>query len=238
VARLIVLTSVTLAVAVTAAVAQESHWGVIASITPTTSPPDQFNRLFQGTTVDIQGHEFRIGVARGRDLGGDWGISYYRKRVTEGSGVSDVEEECGRFVNGCFMWGDETVARDDVILNAVEIHKFFSFATIKRRVQVGLQLGGGIGQFSGTVEERYHYPDVLTFDPRAGATVGTQRTDVTVLPAREQLSLFGGAMPVGRLELAVAGVVARGVKIRGSGGIGFPANSTFTLTGVYFFGAR
>ena len=42
-------------------------------------------------------------------------------------------------------------------------------------------------------------------------------------------------LPVGKLELAVTGVLTRSLKVRASGGINVPGTQRFSVTAVYLF---
>ena len=79
-----------------------SSWGVVASVTPNWTVADRTKYFFGGGEVGMDGSEFTIGVARGRTLSGDWGFSYMRMKVNDGSTVSDTELQCEIFSNGCF----------------------------------------------------------------------------------------------------------------------------------------
>jgi hypothetical protein len=143
------------------AAAQGSSWGVIGSVTPTWNRASSLGMdrlavlLFDADTVDLKGSEFTIGIARGRDLGGDWGVSFLRKRVNDGSRVESLEQFCES--GKCFTQGESRITRN-VVLNGLEVHKFVPFGTIKRRVQIGLNVGFGFGSLSG--ESETHRYDV------------------------------------------------------------------------------
>jgi hypothetical protein len=117
------------------ALAQDSYWGLSASFTPSWKANDRFKVLFQADELDLSGSEFRVGVVRGRTLGGDWGLSLVRKSLKDG-GVVDGEN--GRYVLG-----------SDVTLLGGTIDKFAVFGTIKDRVQIGMLLGIGAAQIKG-----------------------------------------------------------------------------------------
>src|SRR5437762_3138630 len=112
-----------------------SHWGVIASVDPSWSVPSAVGNALGGT-IDLRGSDFAIGITRGRELGGDWGVSYVRKSLTDGSRVEDVSSQCG-FVNGCFLSGD-SLQFIGTALSGVELHKYVAFVTIKGRAQIGM----------------------------------------------------------------------------------------------------
>ena len=209
------------------AMAQTSHWGVTGAFTPTWQVPTQLAKLFDGT-VDITGAEFTIGIARGRDLGGDWGVSYVRKTLSDGSRIEKFESEC--FSNGCFETGTSVRTRG-VALSGVKVHKFVPFGTIKNRVQIGLNVAGGVGQFTGNLEtlEREVEPSADFRTVRPTETLTTE-------PASELVPV--SVVPLGDLEAAVAVIVAPGLKLRAQGGLNFPGYRTFSVTAVYLFGAR
>ena len=82
--------------------------------------PKQLEKLFDGT-VEIKGRDVSIGIARGRgrELGGDWGVSFIHKQFNDGSRVDSFQQQCG-FSNGCFQDG-EAVTTQGVALNGLEI---------------------------------------------------------------------------------------------------------------------
>jgi hypothetical protein len=215
------------------ALAQDSHWGVAASITPAPTPATQFESLPGLQKYDLEGAEFTIGLARGREQGGDWAISFLRKNVKDGSTVEgESEEEC--FEGGCTSSSEIGFTRN-VKLNALEVRKSLVFGTISRRVQIGIDFAGGIGKFSGELERHFFFSQSFE-NPFTGETDVFEDEQVEIQPAEEILPI--SVVPLGRLHAAVGVIVAPGVKVRVSGGIGFPMNHVFTITGVYLFGAE
>jgi len=210
-----------------AAVAQSSHWGVRASLTPKWKVPTQLAQLFDGT-VDITGSEFTVGIVRGRDLGGDWGVSYARKTLKDGSRIEKFEPEC--FSNGCFESGTSYRTRG-VTLSGVKVHKYVPVITIKECVQIGMNFAGGVGQFQGDL-------DTLERDVEISGDHRTARQTETITtePASELIPV--SVLPLADLEAAVAVSVAPGLKLRMEGGLSFPGYRVFNVTAVYFFGAR
>src|SRR2546428_4058367 len=87
-----------------AAFAQDSHWGALVTVTPEWKVPKRLEKLFDGT-VDIRGTDVSIGIAHGRELGGDWGASFIHKQFKDGSRVEKIDQQCG-FSNGCFSDGE------------------------------------------------------------------------------------------------------------------------------------
>lgn len=136
VVRVLVVSAVVLFLLPVSAAAQDSHWGLAVSFTPSWKAKDSVKVLFQADALDLSGSEFRAGVVRGRTLGGDWGLSFVRKTIKKGS-VVDGDE--GRYVLG-----------DSVTLTGGTLDKFAVFGTIKERVQIGMLLGIGAAQIKGT----------------------------------------------------------------------------------------
>jgi len=208
-----------------------SHWGVVGSVTPQWQVPSQLAKVFDGT-VDIKGSDFTIGIARGRDLGGDWGVSYVQKRFKDGSLVQKLDQKC--FTNGCFPSGT-TYSTTGVALSGVEVHKYVPFATIKQRVQIGMNFAGGIGQLKGNLQTQQQGVNV-TFDQRTN-TQTARPTETRSVQAAKQLTPIS-AVPLLNLQAAVGVIVAPGVKVRMAGGLDFPGYNMFSISAMYLFGAR
>lgn len=216
----------------TAALAQnESHWGVVGSFTPQWKVPTQLEDLFDGT-VDLKGTDFSIGLVRGRHLSGDWGVSFIHKKVKDGSRVEKFEQDCS-FTNGCFADGSSFTTRG-IALNGIEIHKYIPFATIKQRVQIGMNIATGVGSFSGELDEHEFQAQLIPGSrfPGPGQSVET----VTVQPASELLGT--STLPLLKVQVAVGLIVSPAFKIRMQGGLDLPGYELFSITGVVFFGAR
>jgi hypothetical protein len=62
-----------------------------------------------------------------------------------------------------------------------------------------------------------------------------RRIETLSTEAAEDLPSFR-PFPLGKVEAAVAVIVAPGLKVRASGGFNFPGKAVFRLTGVYLFG--
>lgn len=216
----------------TVALAQnETHWGVAAAFTPQWKVPEQLENLFDGV-VDLKGTDFAIGIVRGRHRGGDWGLSFIHKKVKDGSRVEKFEDACN-FTNGCFPEGSSFVT-DGVTVNGVELHKYVPFVTIKERVQIGMNFAGGVGSFSGDLQERQLEPELIPGNRFPGP--GRQVETLTISPASE---LLGTSMlPLVKIQIAVGFIVSPSFKIRAQGGLDVPGYELFSVMGVVFFGAR
>lgn len=215
--------------------AQESSWGVSGSYVPSWKVPGDnpvFKAVFNADAVNISGSEFRVGFVRGRMHGGDWGVSFVRRTLKDGSTLSsDLYNDPAM---PSVQQGETTTLRN-VELTGVEVHKFSPFGTIANRVQIGLLFGGGIASSKGELDTRSVWLDQTFVGNRLVYTPVETRETVS---AEELVYPGNGLVPLGRLELAVAGIVAPGLKVRASGGLAFPGTHTFSITGVYLFGAR
>lgn len=205
---------------------QDSHWGVSGTIVPLWKVPTALGQVMKADQIDFTGSELRVGVARGRDLSGDWGVSFVRKTVKDGSRV------VSRSKNGA---GEDFYLTQGVALTGVEVHKFVPFATIKNRTQIGMNFAGGVAKFRGVVES-HEQKGTFTFDPATQRSSVTFREVVTMHDMREEVDIK--VLPLARVEAAVAVLVAPGLKIRGTGGFNFPGYQVASVTFVYLFGAR
>jgi len=207
------------------------HWGVIASFSPLWETPDSLDfLLLEPMDAEFSGSEFTIGFLRGRPLGGEWGVSFVKKRVKDGSSLQRLEfdETVGQF-------GAEVL--DDLIMRGVsavggEVHLFVPFATIRERVQIGLNLAGGVGTLVGHVDQHRSQGE---FGPRGPPLPipGTQRVSERTMKGVifPEVSL----VPLGKVELSVGLISGRRVKLRANGGFNYPGVQGFSVTFLYFF---
>ena len=190
----------------------DPSWGVTGGLSPQWAVPgDWLAGLFDAKTIDVKGPEFRLGIVRGTTMGGEWGVSLVHKRLSKQSTVAVA----GR--NDVL-----TVVASDAELLGVEAHRFIPFARMNR-VQVGVNLGGGIAQLRGFV---------------SGTYVGTTSTNFT-LPFPDALAVTGREIdwiPVGRAELAAATLVGERLKVRVSGGFNMPGFQVVSLSFSYLLG--
>lgn len=218
------------------AVAQgdESHWAIHASAAPRWELAGFLQDLVEeGDEVNFKGSEFTIGIGRGRRRGGDWGISFVRKPFE--SGQVAVSRD-----NNCFSTGSQTACTEsveriffnNVVLTGVEAHKFFPFATIKNRVQLGLNIAGGIATFDGevTTVEEDQFP---RFVPPNGVVIESQRSEETNPASEELLKVF----PLVKVEAVGALILHESLKVKVAGGLNFPGTGVRVLA-TYLIGAR
>jgi hypothetical protein len=211
----------------------ESHWGVAFSTTPSWTIHDNFKKqLFEGEGT-IEGSELTIGLARGSNLGGDIGISFVRKPWKDGSGTTEVEQRCygpGPNLPPCATETTRTVT-EGVYMQGVEFSWFWAAATIKKRVQFGMKIAGGVASVNGNVVETRD-----GFDPtfsQSGTTL-TPVHEVETFSAKDELIPI---FPLLKLQAEGAVILAPGLKLKVAGGLNFPAVS-FTVGLVYLFGAK
>ena len=222
------------AAAASAAEAQDykSHWGVSGSIVPRWSFPTAL-----ADTIDIetnmQGTEFRAGIVRGSDAGGDWGISYVKKLVDDDSIVQHRQTACVQIagVPQCARGAFDVTQQ--ARMTGVEAYLFMPFADIKR-VQIGGTFAVGVAKLDG-MSNRFLEHLVVN-----GATATANTEAVGQVPFRDtfhdwkELSPF----PIGRLEIGVGVLVSPGFKIRASGGVSFPGYHSVSVHAHYLFGSR
>jgi hypothetical protein len=182
----------------------------------------------------LKGNEFRIGVGRGKSLGGDWAVSYIHRRVESGS-QSIVEEPHSEVIGNQTFIFSETLTVQDVTFDGIVWDKFVPFATIKQRVQIGMSFGVGVAKIKGTVLRRSQGVDFV----RVGnSTVTVPIITEETVDANALLVEEIDYLPLGRIEAAAAFIVIPSVKVRVTGGFNLPGVPAMGVQGVYLFGAR
>ena len=190
----------------------DTSWGITAGASPRWSMPGTLLAdLFDASDLDVKGPEFRIGVIRGTTLGGEWGVSLIHKRLLK---ESTLEIEGSDDVL--------TVVADDAELIGVEVHRFFPFGRAGR-VQLGVNIGGGIAQLRGFVTGAYTGPASANF----------------TLPFPDAFAVAGREidwLPLGRAELAAAVLVGDRLKVRVGGGFNMPGFHIVSVSLSYLLG--
>lgn len=222
--------------------AQESHWGVTASLVPTWSRiPELYEYIWDTDELRPDGtKEFRIGVVRGSDRGGDWSVAFVRNWFRTDQVFDDtfplitLSDQEGN-IQELGLAGSVFTIPGTVEYVGVKFEKFTPFVTIKDRVQVGLTYGGGIGSLSGTVVEQRFEGDV-DFPPPNFDPVITNETETFI--ASEAKDFYTPSfVPIGSVEAAVAFILAPGLKARVTGGFSYPNTQVFSITVNYLFGS-
>jgi hypothetical protein len=208
-----------------------ASWGALVSFTPTWKASSTFQEIFlaegEGT---VEGSDFTIGLARGRTLGGHWSIAYTRKTIKNGTTIAF--EESGSENNSSFSYS-ETLVFNDVYYDGIEAFVFIPFATIKNRVQIGLNVGGGAGFPKGTIERTQ--VNSFTFTPPTGPPQTQTDTDIETGPAKDYIFAI---QPLGRVEILGAVILAPGLKVFFGGGLNLPSTAAFSVGAVYLIGAK
>ncbi len=210
----------------------KSHWGIHFSSAPSWTITDQMKNVIldDGSTGTIKGKEFTIGFVRGSTYGGDFGVSYVRKPWTDGSGETKAPKQNCITSTNCATTIESTLTQG-AFLSGVEVHWSPSFVTIKKRFQIGLNVGGGIGAMHGqviktTTGTEFQFPPGK---PPVLVPVNTQET----LQAKDELLPY---FPFFKLEAAGSLILTPAFKVRVTGGVNFPAY-TAGITLVYLIGA-
>jgi hypothetical protein len=230
---------------------EPSRWGVAGAIVPVWSVPSGSSPLgrlaetvFESGDlgIDIDGADFRIGIVRGRMPAGEWGVSYVRRTIDDGSTQGAFLEDCqdtspfGQPQIVCFVGGEKFTYRD-TRLNGLEVNKFIPVVTIRRRLQVGVDVAGGFGAISGTAEQQQPRNDLQPVFNAQGQFVGQMHSviiDTATVDAKD-LMVFDPTL-LGRVEFAVAGIVTTRLKVRFSAGMNFPGSHVASVSASYFFG--
>jgi hypothetical protein len=199
--------------------AAQDQWGVSFALTPSWESGPGVNRLFAADRVDMTGSDFRFGFVRGIDLAGDWGMSVVRTTIDRDSSLDVDVAKCGRGNCGTFLRTTEPTR-----LTGFEFHQYQPFKTWKDRIQIGLVGAVGLGWLQGHVYKRTttEESDVEAFDAKAG----------------ELFPPSTSVLPLARMELAVAGIIVPGLKVRASGGFSMPGYHTFGLSFLYLIPDR
>lgn len=214
---------------------ESSHWGVRVSFAPSWEISDSVRKVLfeEGEQGNISGSEFGIGFVRGSRLGGDWGVSYVRKPWDDGSGSTSTDQDCFNQAQTICRPRTESTLTRGVYLDAVEIHWFVRFVTIKERVQIGLNVAGGIGSVKGDAISTTDRFEATGFNQQ-GPTGFRQIHEEEVLAAKDELL---PVFPLVKLEAVGSVTVAPGLKVQVAGGLNFPAYSA-RIGLVYLIGAR
>jgi hypothetical protein len=218
---------------------QASHWGVLFSATPSWYVPNSIiDKIASGGGATIVGTQFTIGIVHGRSMSGDWGVTFVHESVKDGSNGFDNDTSCG-FANGpmpggCFNTGGAAVTQG-VKMNGVQAHKFFSFGAIKQRVQLGLELAGGIGKLSGTLQKTSSDITNVVMNPKTGQRTALLTTTVTTEDVTAELP---GKVPLGHLAFVAAAIINPAIKVRWEAGMLMPGQSFSTVMVTFLFGAH
>jgi hypothetical protein len=189
-------------------------WGLGAGFSPRWQVPATFGGLVDGDDIDVGGREFRIGIVRGTTRGGEWGLSLVHKRLANDAAVSvDGGEAVARFVN------------EDAELLGVEVHRFFPFAHVGSRVQIGINLAGGLAQLRGFVRGE--------FDSASSQSLSA------VIATRDIFEYAGRDidwLPLAKAEVGLTATLGDRAKVRVGGGLNVPGFQIINISVSYLLG--
>jgi hypothetical protein len=211
----------------------EAHFGVGGSFAPFwKSRSDLLVTIGLDDTGTLEGTEFSIGFVRGRTLGGDWGVSFVRKPFKDASTTFN-EISSGDCGPGCSFTSAETrlTTFEDVYVRGVEVHWAPSFVTIAKRVQIGMNIAGGIAVPEGTISETFGFTSTTTVN---GQTFTNDFNDTVASPAKE---VMYDKVPLFKIEAQGAIILAPGLKVKIAGGLNNPGMGV-RIGAVYLFGAN
>jgi|SRR5947209_6881716 len=199
--------------------AAQDQWGINVALTPSWQSGPGVKALFNADRLDLHGSEIRIGVVRGVDIAGDWGFSFLSTTIAPNSTVDTDVAPCSRGTCGTFL---RTV--DKTRMTGFEFHQFQPFMTWRDRVQLGMIGAVGLGWLRGQVYKRTvtDASDVETYGAEAGELFPPSKS----------------VMPLVRVEVAVAGIIVPGFKVRASGGFGMPGYHTFNIAFIYLIASK
>jgi hypothetical protein len=222
---------VALLAAAPASAQDTSHWGASVSFTPLWKAHDKLQEtLWAEGEGTLEGSEFTVGFVRGSTRGGDWGVSYVRKPVKDGTTIVDVFESIDDFAQSRTT---RTLVFRDVYLQGVEFHGFIPFVTIKDRVQIGLNLAGGIATVKGTIDETIE--NFVQFRLPNGQVTTNAFTSFDSSPAKEQVNEY---QPLGKVEGQAAFILAPWMKLKVGAGFNMPSAVAFRVGATFLIGAK
>jgi hypothetical protein len=232
----------------------KTRWGAAVDIVPHWKIDASTRKLaklvYEADEFDWRGAEFRVGFVRGQELSGDWGVSFVRKTIAaDATFTSSDGEGCGQTgsvgttpIVECRTSWSIYAAEKPRSLTGLEVHKSIAFATIKRRVQFGMTVAGGVAKFDGHfARDKYqstYQADHISREPHAPlpAPVGEVTTAFlgrTEVPDYEFLQGNSNIAPLGEIEAWVGAIVGGGFKMRVHGGFNFPGTNSASVTLVY-----
>lgn len=215
---------------------EESKWGVNFQFDPRWKVPSGLKELFDAKSMEIEGREFRVGIVRGRTLSGDWGVSFVQKQFSSNSFIARgvlVPTPGGQptFVDTLYL--------RDASFAGVEIHKYLPFTTIKERVQVGINIAGGVAGVKGTLERHLEYDRLVWSEEVPPKLLGLERVkEIQQIDAKRMFKKEMSVIPLFKLQGVVAFIPAPGFKIKVASGLNFPGYQIVEASFLYFFGSK
>jgi hypothetical protein len=214
--------------------ADVSRWGLQVSFVPTWKANDGLSEGLQWAPEGVthEGSEFLVGFIKGTTRGREWGVSYVRKPIKDSVTTQTQTDSFCPSPTNCVTLVDEfTQESRNVVVDGVEAHFFIPFATFADRVQIGANLGGGVGFSSGTVTSTSTFTTTSTNPPGTTVEVFTDEESAAG-------EVIGKTVVLIKAEFQAAFVVAPGLKIRAAVGLNAPSAAAFRIGVSYLFGNR
>lgn len=219
------------------------RWAVSFSVTPSwkIAPFIQNALSDDDETVNFEGSELTIGFGRGSRRGGDWGVNFVRKPFKDGLITEKSQTQCfpGPPPNNtqlCNTSHETNVARG-MMLTGFEVHWFIAVARIKDRIQLGVNLAGGIANVKGTihkVEEGSQWQFVPSPGGQ-GTNVLTPFHNEEDNPASEELMK---KFPLIKVEIEGGVILTPALKVQIAGGLNFPSTNGVRVLFLYLIGGK
>jgi hypothetical protein len=212
-----------------------SGWGFSVNGTPKWQIMSAIKDIFTGDVV-LEGQEITFGVSRGSATGGDWGVDFVRKGISDKSRIDNIGSTCGGFPSEqyrCLPSGQSYALRSVSLIGA-EFHGFVPFVRAGR-VQFGATFGGGVAKISGTAVKSSFSPVMRVQSP--GVIVIEQRESTTNLSAEEAIKDRGGPgiFPLARAEVTFAVLAGKNCKLKIGSGFNFPGTQPVRIGAACHF---
>jgi hypothetical protein len=208
------------------------RWDIVpAGLAPLAGlePEDMTSR---GGPSSLKGTDWSIGFARGRAVGGDWGISFVQQRLRRDS-VLDHTGACGGSVEIARCFG-EYIQLTGASVIGPEFHLNVPIVTIRERVQIGLALAGGAGIVRGTATVD-QYDQTFNGNGTVDVVVTHREGNITDVAADQIFTSNEPWAPIGRIQPGVAFIVSPRIKVSVHAGFNYPGTTTFRIGATYFF---
>lgn len=247
IAGLAVIVQAVTAPAVRAQSGSQVHWGIRATFTPTWIIPERAMDIgllkdYVGQDSKVVGSDVAVGLVRGSRLGGDWGLTYLRRTLSDSTRLDITEADTCISIDSIRQCGPNrnVYTMRGFSLHGAELHRFVPWFTIKRRAQLGVNIGLGALVASGGTVTKVSTATTAEFDTVTRRNVLTTIQSTATLDSRGFLQDrdIPSVLPTARLELALTGIVSRNVKVRASSGISFPGSALLTVGIVYLIPGR
>lgn len=221
---------------------QETKWGLGFNFDPRWRTPQGVKKLFDAAnakTFLLEGREVKVGVLRGRIYSGDWGFAFVYKKFNNNS-LIDRSGGLVRMDDGSLRVRPDIVYLEGVSLMGIEAHKFVPFTTIKKRLQIGMNFGGGVASISGSATRRYAFvtsefiPGPRPWDPPTIKTIWEDRVE-KINGAKALLNKNISVLPLVKMQGVVAFIPSANFKIKVASGINFPGTQIAEVSFAYFF---